>query len=83
MKRFGSKSPLAKIRFSKKRLSWIRGLALALLFGASIFLGNLCLVSDLKNDFDLKSPQGYLFFLGGQPGCRFDEGTFNACTFGP
>lgn len=48
-----------------------------------LFSGGTCLVSDLSNDFDLKSPQGYLLFLGAQAGCRFDEGAFDSCTFGP
>ncbi len=49
--------------------------------------GGGCLVSNLHNGFDLKSPTGAFFYLvlpGLQSGeCAFDSGRFGSCTFGP
>ncbi|MCE9597369.1 MAG: hypothetical protein K8S54_05315 [Spirochaetia bacterium] len=54
-----------------------------------LFLGSGCLVSNLSNGFDLKSPSGFLGYLGsftqGQPlpPCNFDEGLFDTCSYSP
>lgn len=52
-------------------------------------LGSSCIVSNLSNGFDLKSPGGILMYLGilqsrsNLPPCNFDEGAFDTCSYSP
>lgn len=64
---------------------FLRWIALALLV---VSLTGSCLVSNLSNSFDLKSPSGFLGYLGvlkttAAPDCSFDAGNFDSCSFGP
>lgn len=53
--------------------------------------GSGCLVSNLHNGFDLKTPAGFLGYLGGltrtEPSgsktCMFDASRFDSCELGP
>lgn len=61
----------------------------------AVTLGEGCLVSNLSNSFDLKSPSGFLGYLtvgeapfgtraaAGSSTCVFDQGAFDACRTAP
>ncbi|MBI3395064.1 MAG: hypothetical protein HY042_04450 [Spirochaetia bacterium] len=71
----------------KERLKRMRRLApWMILTAVALAISGGCLASDLNNGFDLKSPRGFMGYLGGMAQeslCRFDSKAFDSCTFGP
>ncbi len=54
-----------------------------------VMISSSCLVSDLHNGFDLKSPGGFVLYLTGPDSggstleCVFDAASFDSCNLGP